>query len=201
MATVTVPWKTQARLSCLAATARRFLSLFIVRSISLLRRRQSAPEGPSPSSGRCCRGVRLSPSLAAASCVLRRRVGGRERRWFHARHGLGDAACRVGVGLDGPQDPVPRGGRTTGRTPRVGGAEPGATGVVRAVRHRPGPKRQTGQETPLPVIGPRLLQPRGRRRAPPGQHPPGRRRRRQRLTGGGPDARGHPAAPGPARNA
>lgn len=30
---------------------------------------------------------------------------------------------------------------------------------------------------------------------------PGRRRRRQRLAGGGPDARDHPAAPLPARNA
>ncbi|KPI00696.1 CopG-like domain-containing protein DNA-binding protein [Actinobacteria bacterium OK006] len=80
-ATVTPPWKTQARLSYLAATARRFLSLVIVRSISLLRLWQSAPEGPSPSLGRCFRGVRPSPSLAAASCALRQRVGGRDGRW------------------------------------------------------------------------------------------------------------------------
>jgi hypothetical protein len=36
-ATVTVPWKTQARLSYLVATARKFLSLLVVRSTSLLR--------------------------------------------------------------------------------------------------------------------------------------------------------------------
>lgn len=65
-------------------------------------------ERPSPSSGRCCRGVVLFPESAGVSCGLRRRAGGPAGGGVHAHHRPVDAALGVGIGQDRREEPVPR---------------------------------------------------------------------------------------------
>lgn len=116
-------------------------------------------ERPSPSSGRCCRGVDLFSGLAAFSTGLRPRAGEPARGRVDADHAPVHSAVDIGVSLDRLdrldrlEDPVPSPVRGPAPMPLVDGL-PTAETLRQVTPRQPGADPEQDPVDHLPVVAP-----------------------------------------------